>query len=389
MIVQPKIRGFICITAHPKGCEENVKQQINFIKAAGKIANMPKNVLVIGASTGYGLASRIAAAFGGGANTLGVFFEREASEDKTASAGWYNTKAFTKFATKEGLLAENINGDAFSDDVKEQTIDLIKEKFGKIDCVIYSLASPRRTDPFTGEVHKSVLKTIGGAFVSKTLNTDKEEVAEVVVEPATAEEIEGTVKVMGGEDWELWMQALRNANVLTDHVKTVAYSYIGPEMTWPIYKDGTIGQAKEDLDRACYSINSMLHDVHCKAFVSVNKGVVTQASSAIPVVPLYISILFKVMKSKGIHEGCIEQMYRLFADNVYGKRIPNLDEEGHIRIDELEMRDDVQKEVLDRWSIVNSENLHELADIEGYRSEFLRLFGFGLNNVDYDEDVDI
>lgn len=389
MIVQPKIRGFICVTAHPKGCEENVKQQISYVKGKGHIDGMPKNVLVIGASTGYGFSSRVVTAFAGGSNTIGVFFERPSADDKPASAGWYNTQAFTKFAHESGLIAENINGDAFSDDVKEQTIDLIKKTVGKVDCVIYSLAAPRRTDPFSGITYKSCLKTVGESFTSKSLNTDKGEVCEVTIEPASPEEIEGTVKVMGGEDWELWMQALRNSDVLENGARTVAYSYIGPEMTWPIYKDGTIGNAKEDLYRACSSINNMLEDVDCKAFVSVNKAVVTQASSAIPVVPLYIALLFKVMKAKGLHEGCIEQMYRLFADNVYGKQTPNLDEECHIRLDDYEMREDVQEEVKNLWTEVSTENLENISDFEGYKSEFLKLFGFGIDSVDYSKDVEI
>ncbi|MDR1413465.1 MAG: trans-2-enoyl-CoA reductase family protein [Puniceicoccales bacterium] len=389
MIIQPRTRGFISLTAHPKGCENNVKEQMEFAEKE-TIGNSPKNVLVIGASTGYGLASRIALAFGGRANTLGIFFERPAEKDKPASAGWYNSLAFKKFAEQKGLAAENINGDAFSFDIKEQAIALIKQKFGKIDCLVYSLAAPKRIDPFSGETFKSVLKPVGAPFRGKTVNVDREEVSEVEIEPAAPEEIYASKKVMGGEDWELWIQALLGEKLLANGVKTVAYSYIGPEITWPIYANGTIGAAKDDLMRACSAINFLLAGLKGQAIVSVNKAVVTQASAAIPVVPLYISILFKVMKEKGCHEGCIEQMVRLFRDHLFGQSpLKYLDEEGRIRLDELELSEDVQRTVLDIWPKVSTENLHQLSDIKGYRQEFLKLFGFGLESIDYGKDVEL
>ncbi|MDR2778859.1 MAG: trans-2-enoyl-CoA reductase family protein [Puniceicoccales bacterium] len=389
MIIQPKTRGFISLTAHPKGCEGNVKEQIAFAEKH-KFSSAPKNVLVIGASTGYGLASRIALAFGGGANTIGVFFERPSEKDKPASAGWYNSVAFKKFAEQSDLSAENINGDAFSSDVKEQVIDLIRQKYGKIDCVVYSLASPKRTDPFTGEVFKSVLKPIGEPFTGKTVNVDKDEVYEITIEPATAEEVQATEKVMGGEDWELWMQALHGEKLLANGVKTIAYSYIGPEITWPIYANGTIGAAKDDLMRAREAIKFLLGDIGGQAIISVNKAVVTQASAAIPVVPLYISILFKVMKEKRIHEGCIEQMVKLFSDRLYGPSAgKSLDEQGRIRLDEFELHQDIQDAVAKVWPKISTENLKELSDIDGYKQEFLKLFGFGLSSVDYSKDVEV
>jgi enoyl-[acyl-carrier protein] reductase/trans-2-enoyl-CoA reductase (NAD+) len=389
MIVSPKIRGFICITAHPDGCAAHVQEQIDFVKSQPKIENGPKNVLVIGASAGYGLASRIVPAFSSGANTLGVFFEKPGSETRTASAGWYNSAAFEKAATAEGLFAKSLNGDAFSNELKEQTLDIIKNEMdGKIDLIVYSLASPRRTDPDTGEVYRSVLKTTGGDFTNKTLNTDTGEIEEVTIGAATEEETAHTIKVMGGEDWELWINALADADVLAEGVKTVAYSYIGPKLTWPIYTDGTIGGAKKDLERACNAIDSKLSDsLGGCAYVSVNKALVTQASSAIPVVPLYISILYKEMKAKGLHEGCIEQVQRLMADRLYSGN-PQLDDGGRIRVDDWEMRDDIQEAVFKSWNIVTNENFGDLADYEGYQAEFLKLFGFGMDGIDYDAETD-
>jgi len=384
MIVKPRIRGFVCITAHPKGCEAKVRQEIEVAKAAKKEGG-PKKVLVIGASTGYGLSTRIASAFSYDAATLGVFFERPSQKGKPASAGWYNSVAFEKAAHEAGLYAKSINGDAFSDEIKAQTIEMIKADLGQVDLVIYSLASPRRTDPKTGETYKSVLKPIGQTFTNRTLDTDKGEVSEVSIEPAEAEEIDHTIKVMGGEDWELWMAALSEAGVLAAGAKTVAYSYIGPEITWPVYTNGTIGQAKKDVERAAEAITKAYD---CEAYVSVNKAVVTQASSAIPVVPLYISILFKVMKEKGNHEGCIEQMVRLLNDRLYGDDL-QLDDVGRIRVDDWEMEADIQKAVEDVWPGISSETLNELSDFAGYQSDFLELFGFGIDGVDYDEDVEI
>jgi len=389
MIVSPKIRGFICITAHPDGCAAHVQEQIDFVKSQPKIENGPKNVLVIGASAGYGLASRIVPAFSSGANTLGIFFEKPGSETRTASAGWYNSAAFEKAATAEGLFAKSLNGDAFSNELKEQALDIIKNEMdGKIDLIVYSLASPRRTDPDTGEVYRSVLKTTGGDFTNKTLKTDTGEIEEVTIGAATEEETAHTIKVMGGEDWELWINALADADVLAEGVKTVAYSYIGPKLTWPIYTDGTIGGAKKDLERACNAIDAKLSDAlgGC-AYVSVNKALVTQASSAIPVVPLYISILYKEMKAKGLHEGCIEQVQRLMADRLYSGD-PQLDDAGRIRVDDWEMREDIQTAVFKSWNIVTNENFGDLADYEGYQSEFLKLFGFGMDGVDYAAETD-
>ena len=389
MIVKPKIRGFICTTSHPDGCAAHVQEQIDYVKSQPKIENGPKNVLVIGSSTGYGLASRIVPAFGSGANTLGLFFEKPGSEKRTGSAGWYNTAAFEKAATAEGLFAKSLNGDAFSNELKQQAIDIIKNDMdGKIDLIVYSLASPRRTDPNTGEVYKSVLKTTGGEYTNKTLNTDKGEVDEVTIGAATAEEVDHTVKVMGGEDWEFWIDALAGADVLAQGVKTVAYSYIGPELTWPIYTDGTIGQAKKDVEKSCAKIDAQLKvSLGGEAFVSVNKALVTQASSAIPVVPLYISILYKEMKAKGIHEGCIEQIERLFSDRLYATD-RKLDESGRIRIDDWEMREDVQAAVAQIWNTVSNDNFSDVADFQGYKDEFLKLFGFGIDGVDYDAEAD-
>ncbi len=388
-IVSPRVRGFVCITAHPEGCAAHVREQIAYVKSRPQIKNGPKNVLVLGASTGYGLASRIAAAFGAGANTFGVYFERPSANGKTATAGWYNTAAFESEARKAGLYAASANGDAFSAEMKNQVIERLKKEMPKIDLVVYSLAAPRRTDPKTGETFKSVLKPVGAAYSSKNLDTDRKVVNEVSLEPATEAEIAATVKVMGGEDWELWISALDEAGLLAEGCQSVAYSYIGPSVTWPIYKEGSIGQAKKDLYRAAKAIDSILKIRRGRAFVSVNKAVVTQASSAIPVVPLYISILFKVMKAKGLHEDCIEQIQRLFETQMYNGNFLNFDEAGLVHIDDLEMRDDVQKEVFEIWPKICTENLAELSDFAGYQSGFLKLFGFGLAGVDYSAPVEV
>lgn len=386
MIISPKIRGFICTTAHPDGCAAHVQEQIAYVKSQPALANAPKRVLVVGASTGYGLASRIVAAFGGGASTIGVFFEKEGTEKKTASAGWYNSAAFEAAAAKDGLYAKSFNGDAFSREMKDQVVAAIKADLGQIDMIVYSLASPRRVDPVTGEVFRSVLKPTGGTFTNKNLNTDKKEIETVTIEPATDEEIAHTVKVMGGEDWQLWINALSDAGVLADGFRTVAYNYIGPKLTWAIYTDGTIGRAKLHLEQTAREINARFGSG--TALVSVNKALVTQASSAIPVVPLYISLLYKVMKAKGLHEGCIEQIQRLFANHYCGPNGPQLDENGRIRIDDWEMRDDVQAEVAAVWDKVTTETLDEVSDFSGYQKEFYRLFGFGLDGVDYTAEAD-
>lgn len=382
MIIEPRMRGFICLTAHPEGCAQSVKNQIEYVKSKGKIDGA-KKVLVIGASTGFGLASRITSAFGSDAATIGVFFEKEPSEGKTATPGWYNSAAFEKEATNAGLYAKSINGDAFSDEVKQQTIDLIKQDLGQVDLVIYSLASPVRKDPKTGVLYRSVLKPIGNKFTDKTVDFHTGKVSEVSIEPCNEEEIANTVKVMGGEDWMLWMEAMKEAGVLADGVLTLAYSYIGPEVTEPVYRKGTIGQAKDHLEATAFEITDVLKDIKGKAYVSVNKALVTQASSAIPVIPLYISLLYKTMKAKGIHEGCIEQMQRLFQDRLFnGGEVPT-DEKNRIRVDDWEMREDVQEEVKKLWAIATTENLSEIGDLAGYKQDFLNLFGFGFEGVDY------
>ncbi len=389
MIIKPKVRGFVCVTAHPEGCAAHVQEWIDYVKAQGSIKSGPKKVLVIGASTGYGLASRIAAAFGSGAATLGVFFERPSEEGRPATPGWYNTIAFTKAARAAGLYAKNINGDAFSDEIKRQTLDAIRADLGQVDLVVYSLASPRRTHPKTGATHKSVLKPIGGSYSNKTVDTDKGIVSQVTIEPANDQEIADTIAVMGGEDWEMWMNALSEAKLLAPGAQSVAYSYIGPEVTWAVYKNGTIGMAKNDLERAGKNIDSLLKlNGGGRAFISVNKALVTQASSAIPVVPLYISILYKIMKARGTHEGCIEQMYRLFATHMYNGHTPKFDEAGRVRIDDWEMHPEVQTAVRNIWPGVTTENLGAETDIAGYRTEFLKLFGFGLSGINYEAETE-
>lgn len=388
MVIKPKVRGFVCITAHPEGCAAHVREQIDYVKSKGPLANGPKKVLVIGASTGYGLASRISAAYGSGAATVGVFFERPAEDDKLGTAGWYNTAAFTKQAKADGLYARNFNGDAFSDQLKEEVIAAVKADLGQVDLIVYSLASPRRTHPKTGVVYKSCLKPVGQSYTNKTVDTDKGVVSDITIEPANETEIAETTAVMGGEDWEMWIDALEAAGCIAPGATSVAYSYIGPEVTWPIYKNGTIGLAKNDLERAAKKINAQLKTIgYGRAFISVNKALVTQASSAIPVVPLYISILYKIMKAKGTHEGCIEQIDRLYRTQMYGGTGLEFDDAGRVRIDDWEMAADVQAAVKEIWPQVTTESLAELTDITGYRSEFLKLFGFGLDGVDYEADT--
>lgn len=389
MIIKPKVRGFVCVTAHPTGCAAHIQQQIDHVKSKGPIKQGPKNVLVIGASTGYGLASRVTASFGSGAATLGVFYERPSEEGRPATPGWYNSIAFTRAARAAGYYAENINGDAFSEAIKQQTLAMIARDMGPIDLVVYSLASPRRTHPKTGAVHKSVLKPLGAPYTNKTVDTDKAIVSEVTIDSATEMEATDTVAVMGGEDWEMWIQALADAKLLAPGATAVAYSYIGPVHTWPVYKDGTIGAAKVDLERAAMAINAKLaaHG-QGRAFISVNKALVTQASSAIPVVPLYIAILYKVMKAKGTHEGCIEQMQRLFATQLYNGRKLQFDGAGRVRVDDWEMRPEIQDAISAIWPQVTTENLATLTDIAGYQTEFLKLFGFGLPGVNYDAEVE-
>ena len=387
MIIKPSVRGFLCITTHPVGCEANVRSQIDYVKARGPIENGPKRVLVIGASTGYGLASRITAAFGAGASTLGIFFEKEGTEKKPGTAGWYNSAAFHKFAEGEGLYARSINGDAFSDEIKQKTIETIKADLGQVDLVVYSLAAPRRQHPVTGEIHNSTLKPIGGDTVQKGVNTDKEEVQDFHLEEASQEEIDNTVAVMGGEDWQMWIDALDEAGVLADGAKTTAYTYIGEKLTWDIYWHGTIGAAKKDLDKRVVDIRERLAEKDGDARVSVLKAVVTQASAAIPAMPIYLALLFKVMKEQGSHEGCIEQVDGLFRESLYGAE-PYLDEEGRLRADRKELDPQVQAAVAELWQDINTQTLRELSDFAGYKREFLQLFGFEVDGVDYDADVD-
>jgi len=391
MIIKPRIKGFVCITAHPAGCMENVKQQAEkasqITLAEGK---GPKKVLVIGASTGYGLASRISAAFASGAQTLGVSFEREPKEAKPGSAGFYNIHAFQKLAQEQGLVAEDVFGDAFSHECKDEVVNKAKEMGGQFDLVIYSLASPRRTDPADGSVYRACLKPVGMIYKNKTLDTDRAEVKEITIDPANESEIADTEKVMGGEDWELWTRRLMDEGLLADGCTNLAYSYVGPEVTWPIYRNGTIGRAKAHLESVGHRLNESMQEL-CggQAFVSVNKAVVTQASSAIPVVPLYVSMLFKVMRELGTHEGCIEQTNRLFKDRLYGSDASlDLDQAGRIRLDDWEMAHSVQQKIKELWPQVDSANLTELTNFNEYQQEFLKLFGFGLEGVDYNKEVD-
>ncbi len=387
MIIQPKIRGFICTTAHPKGCFKAVEEQVDYVLSQGHF-NGPKNVLVIGASTGYGLASRIAATFGAGAKTIGVFFEKEADEKRTASPGWYNSAAFETLAHEQNYYAKSINGDAFSQEIKEKTANLIRTDLGKVDLIIYSLASPRRTHPVTGHVYSSVLKPIGQSFSGKTVDAFRGEIKDVTIEPANEEEVANTIAVMGGEDWEMWIDYLSKEGLLAEGVTTVAYSYLGPQLTHAIYKDGTIGKAKEHLKATSDKLNQKLQALKGQALISVDKAVVTQASAAIPVVPLYIALLFKLMKEQGTHEGCIEQIYRLFKEHLYSSTPPARDAEGYARLDDLEMQKSIQEKIAEIWPIITSENLAQLTDVEGYRDEFYRLFGFNLSGVNYEAEVD-
>lgn len=381
MIIKPKVKDFFCLTAHPEGCKENVRRQIEYVKGHAK-ANTGKRILVIGASTGYGLASRICAAYASGASTIGIIFDKPARGKRTATAGWYNTAAFEEFAKADGLYAKTINGDAFSDEIKAKTIELIKKDFGQIDMLVYSLAAPRRTTP-DGTTYSSVLKTVDEPFTAKTLNLKTNELAEATLPPATPEEVEATIKVMGGEDWYNWLHALKDAGVLADNAQSVAYSYIGSKITYPIYYEGTIGAAKQDL----YKTAEKLRDEGFNAIISVNKALVTQSSSAIPIVPLYVAVMYRVMKDKHVQEGTIEQMDRLWRDYLC-KAKPETDDEGRIRIDNFEMRDDVQETIFKYWDAITNENLNQYADIEGYWDDFYNLFGFKFDNVDYDADVD-
>lgn len=381
MIIKPKVRGFICTTSHPDGCRAVVKEQIEYIKSQPH-ADGPKKVLVIGASMGYGLASRITAAYSFGAATLGVIFDKPASGSRTASSGWYNTAAFESFAHSDGLYAKTVNGDAYSQEIKDKVISVIKSDLGKVDMVVYSLAAPRRTMP-DGTVYTSVLKTVGAPYTNKTIDLKNRIVSDITVEPATDEEIAATVKVMGGEDWKAWIDALKQADAIENDAVTVAYSYIGPDITHPMYADGSIGKAKDNL----FDTSKKITAEGIKAYISVNKALVTQSSAAIPIVPLYISILYKVMKAHGVHEGCIEQMYRLMNQKLY-RGEPVVDSENRIRLDDLEMQESIQSEVSKLWSTISTENLDTHADLEGYYEDFYKLFGFGVKGVDYEADTD-
>ena len=385
MIIEPRTRGFICLTSHPTGCAQNVKNQIEYVKSKGAIDGA-KKVLVIGSSTGFGLASRISSAFGSEASTIGVFFDKPSAPGKTGSAGYYNTAAFEKHAHKAGLYAKSINGDAFSNEIKRKTLNMIKEDLGQIDLVIYSLASPVRTHPETGTRYKSVLKPIGGVFSNKTVDFHTGNVTEISINPAEGDDISNTVAVMGGEDWKMWMDALQSENLLSEGATTVAYSYIGPALTEAVYRKGTIGAAKDHLEATAFTITDDLKSIGGKAYVSVNKALVTQASSAIPVIPLYISLLYKIMKAKGIHEGCIEQIQRLYSERLFGGDLA-LDQNGRIRIDDWEMREDVQAEVAELWKTASTENLSEIGDLKGYSDDFFNLFGFKVDGINYEEEV--
>lgn len=386
-IVKRRSRGFICVNAHPEGCRKNVERWVDGVRGkilAGQAA--PKNVLIIGASTGYGLASRIAAAWGCGAKTLGVFFERPPEGDKVATAGYYNTVALHALAKQAGLFAASINGDAFSDDIKRAAAEVLRSKMGPVDLVIYSLASPKRTDPRTGVVHNSVLKPVGEAYTNRTIELDTGKVVSVTLQPANESEIAETVAVMGGDDWRRWMQLLLDEKLLAEGARTLAYSYIGPEITWPIYRDGTIGQAKKDLERAAADLDATLASkLGGHAWVSVNKAVVTQASAAIPVVPLYLSLLPMVMKKKNLEEGPLEQMRRMFSDFLCSSQPVRLDESRRLRLDDREMRADVQAEVAAIWPQVSTENLREISDFSGFQREFRGLFGFEVEGVNYEQ----
>ena len=386
MIIEPRMRGFICLTAHPKGCEQNVRNQVDYIKSKGTITG-PKKVLVIGASTGFGLASRITSAFGANASTIGVYFEKPPADGKTASPGWYNTAAFEKMAQDAGLYAKSINGDAFSNEIKEKAIALIKKDLGQLDLVIYSLASPVRTHPVTGVTHRSVLKPIGERFTNKTVDFHTGKISAISIEASNEEDIANTIAVMGGEDWAMWMDALKKENLLAPKAITVAYSYIGPQLTEAVYRKGTIGMAKDHLEATAFSITDNLAAIGGRAFVSVNKALVTQASSAIPVIPLYISLLYKIMKKEGLHEGCIEQIQRLFKERLYANGSVPVDEKGRIRIDDWELRPDIQEKVDALWKEATTENLPLISDMEGYRTDFYNLFGFKVPHVNYTEDV--
>lgn len=386
MIISPRIRSNICVNAHPSGCAAQVKTQINYVKAKDAVES-PRRALVIGDSNGFGLAARIVSAFGSGADTIGVGYEREAMRGRTATAGWYTMLAFNQEAEQTGLGAWNVNGDAFSNEIKTEVADIIRKYPGQIDFLVYSIAAPRRIDPETGEIYTSVIKPIERPFTALTANFLNGKISEVTAQPASAEEINHTVKVMGGEDWFRWIDKLQSENLLAENFLTIAFSYIGSDYTRPLYRDGTIGAAKKDLERKAVEINRKLESVNGKALISINKALVTRASAVITAVPLYIALLYRVMKEKKLHEGCIQQMYRLYHDYLCTGGQPVVDDAGRIRIDDWEMRADVQNEVAELLRHVNAGNLDELSDIRGLREEFLRHHGFGMPDVDYSMDI--
>lgn len=389
-IVKPRIRGFICTNAHPIGCHQNIQNQVNYIKETATTKQKGLNVLVVGASTGYGLASRIALTWAYTAKSLGVFYERPASGKRTATAGYYNSATFHQLAAQDGFSAESINGDAFSDEIKRETVNRIKGSMGKIDMLVYSIAAPRRIHPGTGAEHNSVLKPIGQSYTSQTIDLNREVVTDVTLEAASEQEVVDTVAVMGGEDLEFWVDALLAADLLAPGATVVTYTYIGPELTWAIYRDGTIGKAKEDLETRVNKLDKTLADkLGGNVYLSVNKAIVSQASMAIPVVPLYMSILNQVMDAKGINEDPIAQMGRLFTEHIGPGLSPMLDAERRIRLDDRELRADVTAEIIERWSEINTDNFREISDYDGLQHRFRNLFGFDVNGVNYDEAVEI
>jgi enoyl-[acyl-carrier protein] reductase/trans-2-enoyl-CoA reductase (NAD+) len=386
MIITPRIRQNICINAHPLGCAAQVRAQVNYVRRRGKVGG-PKKVLVIGASNGYGLAARIVSAFASDAASIGLAFEKPGTDKRTATAGWYNTQAFKQEADQANLPAWNVNGDAFSEQIKSEVLEIIRSRLGRIELLVYSIAAPRRIDPVSGEIYSSVIKPVGRPFSARTVDFQTGIVGEVTAEPATEAQIMHTVKVMGGEDWMLWIERLLGENLLAEGFQTIAFSYIGSEQTRPLYRDGTIGAAKKDLEQKTEDINRLLAPIGGQALISINKALITRASAVIPAVPLYIALLYRIMKAKKLHEGCIEQMYRLYHDFLYGPEPAQRDAKGRIRLDDWEMRPDVQNEVRTLWQEVDQDNIDRVADIKGLREEFLRHHGFGMPGVDYSQDV--
>ena len=389
-VIRPKIMRNICMNAHPLGCQKNVLSQIEYVKQQGTLEGGPKKVLILGGSAGYGLATRIAATYGYGAKTLNIAYEFPAVEAKKrpATVGWYNTKYFEEQAKKDGYWAESILGDAFSNEIKAETIAKIKEELGTVDMVVYSLASGKRQNPSDGVLYSSVLKPLGNSFTGQTIDVVTNKISELTVEPANEKECADTVKVMGGEDWQLWIDALLEAEVLSENSISVAYSYIGPQLTYPLYRSGTIGKAKEDLEKTAHDIDMKMNAKgKGRAYVSVNKALVTRASMVIPVVPLYLSLLYKVMKREGLHEGCIEQMYRMCKEKIYNGKAVLTDTEQRIRLDDWEMKKDIQEEIVKLWNSVNEDTIADIADLVGFKKEFYNIHGFEWDDIDYTQAV--